>query len=1085
MRNLDEFKAHDLADNLTLVPGAPVAAASAGQEGMIPARPFVYQPQTLTPHAVFDAPASPSLSDEVSYIAGIDGSGNAVATTFWSWQYDSPPTYAGVDAHKWGNATSGTAGGTIKYYFSPSSNWTATEKAVFVAALTLWSDEVNIQFSETTDSAQAQLTFQRGNDGSAYEDDTQNATGGGLGSNQLNTFATARISIDTSVSAFGPIDGSFVTRGGYMFETIVHELGHAIGLGHGGAYNGTVVASTDQYSAYDMRLWDIMSYLDTYNTDAKYAAQYPVTGTDWGITPVDSDGYQWYNDPSTTMPLDILAAQRLYGASTSGGLSGGQVFGFNCNISDAAHIFFDFTINTTGVVTLFDTGTGNTLDLSGYTLASTISLVPGTFSSANGKVNNIGIAFATWIDTAIGGSGNDVITGNTDANTLNGGAGADTLAGGAGDDTYIVDNASDAVTENAAEGTDTVKSSVTYTLGANVENLTLTGSGDINGTGNELDNVITGNSGKNNLAGGLGADTIILRAQDLNEGDKVNGGAGTAIDRLNFSTAGTITADAFVNVSHIEMIHLANGSNRLVINDALVGSVDDAHKILMIYGNAGDDIIDASAVTTATNRVNFYSGAGNDTLTGGAGADTFFFTAGGLTSGDIVSGGAGATTDSLNFYTAGTIVSSAFAHVSHIEAVSLANGANSLTLTDALVGSADNGKQILRVYGNAGDDVIDASAVTTATHRLNIYGGAGNDTLTGGAGADTFYFAMADLTSGDTVNGGTGTTTDALSFSTAGTLASGAFAHVSHIELINLANGANNVTLTDALVGSADNANHILSIVGNAGNDVVDASAVTTAANRVYIYAGAGNDTLTGGAGTDSFFFAAGDLSSADIVNGGTGTAPDYLRFSTAGTIAAGAFAQVTHIEQIRLANGANSVTLTDALVGSSDNANHIFSVFGNAGSDVIDASAVTTAANRVNFDGGAGADTLTGGAGNDTFIYDSAAESTGTAYDTVTGFDFVHDHFNIPGGVGTITAIDSAVTAGSLDFATFDTDLASAASGLQAHHAMLFTADAGLYAGQTFLIVDLDGTAGYSSGGDLVIAMTSPVGTLRAGDFI
>jgi Ca2+-binding RTX toxin-like protein len=107
-------------------------------------------------------------------------------------------------------------------------------------------------------------------------------------------------------------------------------------------------------------------------------------------------------------------------------------------------------------------------------------------------------------DTIQGNGGNDYIKGGSGDDIIYGGTGADEMIGGEGNDVFYVDNVGDIVTENSNEGTDTVNSSITYTLGDNLENLTLTGSNNINGTGNDLNNKITGNSGNNRLIGGYG-----------------------------------------------------------------------------------------------------------------------------------------------------------------------------------------------------------------------------------------------------------------------------------------------------------------------------------------------------------------------------------------------------------------------------------------------------------------------------------------------------------------------------------------------------------------------------------------------------
>ena len=509
--------------------------------------------------------------------------------------------------------------------------------------------------------------------------------------------------------------------GGEMYHAVIHELGHAMGLKH--PHNDWDVDETYLLSSNLNNTWYTNmsyafngsgAYIDTINGDIKMALLYP--------------GY--------LQELDIVALQYLYGANTK------KV--------DTTYSWPDRPIMQD---TIWDGGGNDTIDCSNQTYDCIINLQVDTFSSigyskydGSAGRDNVAIAKGTVIENATGGSGNDTITGNAVANVLrggagddslyggagndtlrgdagidqlyggdgkdylNGGAGADVMVGGRGDDTYVVDNTGDQVLEDPDAGTDKVRSSIDYILPDNVENLELVGTGNINGKGNSLDNVITGTDGANELRGGAG-------------NDRLEGGIGS--DKLY----GDLGNDTLIGGRDRDYLYGGDGDDYLsggAGNDMLYGNADN--DVLFggegndsleggagndtLYGEAGDDTLYGGA-----DRDYLYGGDGDDYLSGDAGNDMLYGDAGN----DSLDGGAG--NDSLEGGQ-GTDT--------------LSGGAGN----DTLIGGAD--KDYL--YGGDGDDYLSGGAGNDV-----LYGNAGNDTLKGGAGIDKLYGgAGADnLTGGD------------------------------------------------------------------------------------------------------------------------------------------------------------------------------------------------------------------------------------------------------------------------------------------------------------------------------------------------
>ena len=424
-------------------------------------------------------------------------------------------------------------------------------------------------------------------------------------------------------------------------------------------------------------------------------------------------------------------------------------------------------------------------------------------------------------DTALAATGNSSVNalyGTDGGNILDGKAGADLLYGFGGDDTYIVDASGDQIFENADDGTDTATSSVSYTLGENVEKLTLTGSSAINGTGNAIANVITGNSGNNILAGLGGADFL-------------NGGAGT--DTASYATSaeavavslmtgtasgGDAAGDTFLGIENLtgsnwdDTLEGNGGANVLAgglgIDTASYEHASAAVKVSLATtssqttGGAGSDTLNGFENLTGSGFNDTLTGntgsnvlrglAGDDVLNGGLGADTLVGGAGNDTYvvdniGDVVDEGAGSGTDLVQ------------AAASFDLSAVLGNVEN-LTLTgSAAVNGTGNGL-VNTIIGNGGANIIE--------------GKGGADILDGGAGLDTVSYAT-----------------------------SGAAVTV-------ILNGA---TITFGIGGDAqgDSIKNFENITGSAQADTLTGNGSANVING-----GAGADTLTGGGGKDSFVFS-------------------------------------------------------------------------------------------------------------------------------------------------------------------------------------------------------------------------------------
>jgi len=206
--------------------------------------------------------------------------------------------------------------------------------------------------------------------------------------------------------------------GDYGYYTLLHEVGHALGLNHPGAYDADdTILSYDSAAEYqqDSHQYTVMSYWDASNTGAYHGVN---------------------NFASVPLLHDIAAIQAIYGADTST-RAGDTVYGFNSSANRAVFDFSSQDYTQTPVLSIWDAGGTDTLDLSGYGADASIDLNDGAFSDAGGLTDNISIAFNAFIENAVGGAGDDTLLGQALDNMLNGGAGNDSLQGAAGNDVLL------------------------------------------------------------------------------------------------------------------------------------------------------------------------------------------------------------------------------------------------------------------------------------------------------------------------------------------------------------------------------------------------------------------------------------------------------------------------------------------------------------------------------------------------------------------------------------------------------------------------------------------------------------------------